>query len=71
MQDENLLIEIRDRHVTNWENARTEQHDLTVKEKEAMFRGTANYYRKNADSEQRVHAEIEIVTNIIIAVNIS
>lgn len=64
------MIEIRDRHVHNWENARTEQHVLTIKIKEGKLIKSLKYYKVSAYSEHRVHEEIEILTNVIISVSI-
>lgn len=64
------MTEIRGRYVDNWENARSEQHVLTTKKKEAKLIENSNYYKVNASNEHRVHAEIETLTNKIISVSI-
>ncbi|VVC88369.1 unnamed protein product [Leptidea sinapis] len=54
----------RSRYVENWQRARTEQHLQTIYDKEIVPSRVIEYFKQRADYEQRVHAEVELLTNI-------
>ncbi|KAJ8713851.1 hypothetical protein PYW08_007471 [Mythimna loreyi] len=66
VEDTELNAEIRSRYVENWQLARTEQHKLTIFEKENGPTKSINYYRERSDQEQRIHSEVELLVNIFI-----
>ncbi|VVC88370.1 unnamed protein product [Leptidea sinapis] len=57
-------IRNRGRYVENWQRARTEQHLQTIYDKEIVPSRVIEYFKQRADYEQRVHAEVELLTNI-------
>ncbi|CAH0690004.1 unnamed protein product [Spodoptera exigua] len=67
IEDAALNSEIRGRYITNWQRARTEQHDQTIDDKESSPSNAINYYRNRSNQEQRVHSEIELLFNIFIS----
>nr|XP_026496858.1 dynein regulatory complex protein 9-like [Vanessa tameamea] len=66
VEDANLNAEIRSRYVDRWQTARTEQHNQTIFDKEALPTAVIEYYKHRADSEQRVHSEVELLVTISI-----
>ncbi|XP_050354442.1 dynein regulatory complex protein 9-like [Nymphalis io] len=66
VEDANLNAEIRNRYVERWQVARTEQHNQTIYDKEALPTTVIEYYKRRADSEQRVHSEVELLVTISI-----
>lgn len=48
----------------SWQGARTEQHIITIQTKEAGPSEAIAHYRRKCDEEQRVHTEIEALTNL-------
>ncbi|XP_023953722.1 dynein regulatory complex protein 9-like [Bicyclus anynana] len=66
VEDANLNAEIRSRYVDYWQNARTEQHLTQIQNVEATPTTIIEYYKQRAYYEQRVHSEVELLTNITI-----
>nr|XP_053613545.1 dynein regulatory complex protein 9-like [Plodia interpunctella] len=66
VEDAVLNSECRSRYVDNWQRARTEQHIQTIKDWEYSPTTTIEYYKRRYDHEQRVHAEVELLVNIMI-----
>ncbi|XP_050666083.1 dynein regulatory complex protein 9-like [Leptidea sinapis] len=64
VEDTGLYSETRSRYVENWQRARTEQHLQTIYDKEIVPSRVIEYFKQRADYEQRVHAEVELLTNI-------
>lgn len=52
----------------NWQRARTEQHIQTIYDEEYGPSTVIEYYKQRTDHEQRVHTEVEVLTNICINV---
>ncbi|KAI8425331.1 hypothetical protein MSG28_007103 [Choristoneura fumiferana] len=66
VEDAALNAEIRSRYVDNWQRARTEQHIQTIYDEEYGPSTIIEYYKQRTDHEQRVHTEVEVLTNICI-----
>ncbi|XP_072929517.1 dynein regulatory complex protein 9-like isoform X3 [Epargyreus clarus] len=66
VEDAPLNAEVRSRYVDNWQRARTEQHLQTIEDQEAKPSRVIEYYKRRTDYEQRVHSEVELLTNITI-----
>ncbi|XP_052756555.1 dynein regulatory complex protein 9-like [Galleria mellonella] len=66
VEDAALNAEVRKRYVENWQNARTEQHHQTIRDKEFGSSETIEYYKQKTDHEQRVHTEVELLMNITV-----
>ncbi|KAM3958098.1 uncharacterized protein ACR2FA_007892 [Aphomia sociella] len=66
VEDAALDAEIRNRYVRNWQNARTEQHQQIIRDKESRPTELIEYYKQKTDHEQRVHTEIELLITIAI-----
>ncbi|XP_035449951.1 dynein regulatory complex protein 9 isoform X1 [Spodoptera frugiperda] len=66
IEDAALNSEIRERYVTNWQCARTEQHTQRIEDTESGPSTAIAYFRNRSDQEQRVHAEIDLLVNIFI-----
>ncbi|CAG4984575.1 unnamed protein product [Colias eurytheme] len=64
--DAALNVEICDRYVKNWQNARTEQHTQRIWDKEAPCTQVIEFYKQKIDQEQRVHTEVELLISILI-----
>lgn len=62
------MAETSGRYVGYWQNARTEQHHQVIHDKQSVYTDSIQYYKQRSDHEQRVHAEVELLTNIIINV---
>ena len=63
-----MNAEIRSRYVGQWQISRSEQLYQTIQDKESIPSGIIEYFKQRADSEQRVHSEIEVLINIAINV---
>ncbi|XP_072929512.1 dynein regulatory complex protein 9-like isoform X1 [Epargyreus clarus] len=66
VEDTDLNTNIRRRYVENFQNARTEQHLQTIRDKETKPLQNIMHYKQKADQEQRIHMEVELLTNIAI-----
>nr|XP_032521523.1 uncharacterized protein LOC116773212 [Danaus plexippus plexippus] len=66
VEDATLHAEICSRYVDRWQVARTEQHHQAIHDKEAAPSSVIEYYKHRTDSEQRVHAEVELLFSISI-----
>ncbi|XP_075982867.1 dynein regulatory complex protein 9-like isoform X2 [Anticarsia gemmatalis] len=66
IEDASLNKEVQIRYVDHWQQARTEQHVLNIYNKESGPSDGITSYRRKAEEEQRVHAEVELITNILI-----
>ncbi|XP_013200821.2 dynein regulatory complex protein 9 [Amyelois transitella] len=64
VEDAALNAAVRSRYVTNWQVARTEQHHHLINEKESSKETSIELFKQRFDQEQRVHAEIEMLTTI-------
>ncbi|CAH2094326.1 unnamed protein product [Euphydryas editha] len=62
--DAELTSATRSRYIEGWQRARKEQHIQTITNKEIGPTQTIEDLKKKADQEQRVHVEIELLTNI-------
>ncbi|KAG6460093.1 hypothetical protein O3G_MSEX011766 [Manduca sexta] len=66
VEDSVLFTECRSRYTDKWQVARTEQHIQTIEETEVVSTEVLEYYKLRTDHEQRVHAEMELLINIIL-----
>ncbi|XP_041969373.1 dynein regulatory complex protein 9 [Aricia agestis] len=66
VQDYSLMTEIQLRYVEKWQQARIEQNDRTIELAESDPAGVIEYYKQRYEQDQRVHAEIELLMNILI-----
>ncbi|KAJ0173791.1 hypothetical protein K1T71_010940 [Dendrolimus kikuchii] len=66
VEDSILKSETQSRYIGNWQRARTEQHLQKIYDTEQVHSVQVEYYKKRSEHEQRVHAEAELLTNIMI-----
>ncbi|XP_004921801.1 dynein regulatory complex protein 9 isoform X1 [Bombyx mori] len=66
VEDSVLDSECSSRYVDNWQVARTEQHLEVINEAENSCIETIEQYKLKIEHEQRIHSEVELLTNITI-----
>ncbi|XP_045777103.1 dynein regulatory complex protein 9-like isoform X3 [Maniola jurtina] len=64
VEDMELKARTRERYVEGWQRSRTEQNQQTLYDKEKGPTQTILDLKRKAELEQRVHAEIELLTTI-------
>ncbi|XP_052744143.1 dynein regulatory complex protein 9-like [Bicyclus anynana] len=64
VDDGELNAGARDRYVEDWQRSRTEQHLLTMYDKEIVPAQLIQQFKQRIEQEQHVHTEIELLTNI-------
>ncbi|XP_075983199.1 dynein regulatory complex protein 9-like [Anticarsia gemmatalis] len=64
VEDAALVSETKSRYIDNWQVARTEQNHQFILDKESGPSDEIKYFRQRFDHEQRVHSEVELLTNI-------
>ncbi|CAH0594065.1 unnamed protein product [Chrysodeixis includens] len=66
VEDAALNAETRGRYITNWQRARSEQHQQTIQDSESGPSENIEYYELRTSQEQRIHSEVELLVNIFI-----
>lgn len=70
-QDAALNVEIRNRYISNWQNARCEQNCRKISNIETPLIGNIDYYKQRIEQEHRVHSEVELLISILINVSMA